>query len=144
MSLSVTIDTSRLRSKLEKMKTINTESLMAEIGFVVEGFIKDEITEQGLIKTGAYRASVFNWVEGNTAFIASGVKYANWLERGTDPYIIRPKSRKSLKFDAGGTTVFSKVVHHPGIPAFHPFSKGLKKSIPTVVERVKMRIRRAA
>lgn len=33
---------------------------------------------------------------------------------GTKPHTIRPRSRKMLRFESGGKTVFARVVHHPG------------------------------
>lgn len=46
------------------------------------------------------------------------VKYAIYIETGTDPYIIRPKSKKALFWPGASHPV--KVVHHPGIKA-QPF-----------------------
>lgn len=34
--------------------------------------------------------------------------------KGTRPHLIRPRRAKALRFDVGGTTVFAKLVHHPG------------------------------
>lgn len=46
--------------------------------------------------------------------IGSDVSYAPYVNDGTRPHIIRPRTRQALKFTVGGRTVFAKVVHHPG------------------------------
>src|SRR5437867_6431093 len=52
-----------------------------------------------------------------TMFYAS--EKAKWHHFGTRPYTIRPKHRKGfLRFTvAGKGIVYSRVVHHPGLPA---------------------------
>jgi hypothetical protein len=39
---------------------------------------------------------------------------------GTRPHIIRPRTKRVLKFTVGGRTVFAKMVRHPGTRA-RPF-----------------------
>ncbi|MEU5834468.1 hypothetical protein ABZ820_12460 [Streptomyces diacarni] len=41
----------------------------------------------------------------------------HYVLNGTRPHVIRPRRAKALRFDAGGRTVFAKVVHHPGTRA---------------------------
>lgn len=53
--------------------------------------------------------------------VGTNVVYAPFVEFGTRPHVIRPDTKKALKFTTkGGTTVFAKVVHHPGTRA-QPF-----------------------
>jgi hypothetical protein len=33
---------------------------------------------------------------------------------GTAPHVIRPRTKKMLRFPSGGAVVFARVVHHPG------------------------------
>ncbi|WP_329173335.1 hypothetical protein [Streptomyces sp. NBC_01477] len=33
---------------------------------------------------------------------------------GTRPHVIRPRRARALRFQSGGSTVFAKVVYHPG------------------------------
>lgn len=39
---------------------------------------------------------------------------ASFVLHGTRPHEIRPRNRKMLKFEVSGTTVFARLVHHPG------------------------------
>ena len=62
----------------------------------------------------------------NMLKMGSNLKYAVYHQFGTQPYIIRPRNAKVLRFTVAGTgrsrkrIVFAKVVHHPGLPA-RPF-----------------------
>jgi hypothetical protein len=40
--------------------------------------------------------------------------YLGYVLYGTDPHIIRPRTKKALRFTVHGRVVFAKVVHHPG------------------------------
>jgi hypothetical protein len=42
-----------------------------------------------------------------------------FFEEGTVPHIIRPRKCKRLRFFIEGQEIFSKLVHHPGTPAYH-------------------------
>ena len=53
---------------------------------------------------------------------ASDPWYVNVLEYGAKPHSIQPKGKsgaKMLRFNAGGATIFTRVVLHPGFPAMH-------------------------
>lgn len=48
--------------------------------------------------------------------MGSSLKQAAWLQEGTQPYTIRPKRKKALRFKiAPNQWQFAKVVHHPGL-----------------------------
>jgi phage gpG-like protein len=51
-----------------------------------------------------------------TVTVGSNVKYAQFHERGSGPYVIRPKSGKFLRFPTAGGMRFAREVNHPGIP----------------------------
>lgn len=77
------------------------------------------------VDTGRLRASIR--VERRSTFglrqrwtVGSDVEYAPMVNDGTKPHIIRPRTKKALKFRVGGKTVYAKVVHHPGTRA-RPF-----------------------
>lgn len=77
------------------------------------------------VDTGRLRASIR--VERRSTFglrqrwtVGSDVEYAPMVNDGTKPHIIRPRTKKALKFKMGGKTVYAKVVHHPGTRA-RPF-----------------------
>lgn len=60
--------------------------------------------------------------------IGSDVFYAPYVNDGTRPHIIRPRTKQALRFRVGGRTVFAKVVHHPGTRA-RPFLDDALKQV---------------
>lgn len=52
--------------------------------------------------------------------VGSDLEYAGFVNDGTRPHIIRPRSAQVLRFRVGGRFVYAKVVHHPGTRA-RPF-----------------------
>lgn len=100
---------------------------------------------------GSVRASDARVVDGNdiVSSIGSNVSYAGIHEFGgtTRPHVIRPKTAKALRWQAGGVVFFASVVHHPGskIPARAPFRTGIQERAPqyaaafskTIVDEVK-------
>ncbi len=52
-----------------------------------------------------------------------------YVIRGTAPHIIRPVRRSALKFTVRGTTVFARVVHHPGTRPNDFLSKALREGL---------------
>lgn len=64
------------------------------------------------------------------------IKYAIYIETGTDPYIIRPKNAKALFWDGAAHPV--KVVHHPGIkaqPFLRPAADKFYPTLPAAIRR---------
>lgn len=49
--------------------------------------------------------------------------YVTYLEEGTSPHDIFPVTRKMLKFEVNGKTVFARSVHHPGSTKHKDFIK---------------------
>jgi len=49
-----------------------------------------------------------------------------YVIKGTRPHIIRPRYRQVLKFTMRGSTVFAKVVHHPGTKPNDFLTKALR------------------
>lgn len=74
-------------------------------------------------RTGALRASIYSEIlYGPTgdlmARVGSDLDYAEAVDRGTPPHIIRPKSSTVLRWtNKSGEVVFARVVHHPGSEA---------------------------
>lgn len=48
------------------------------------------------------------------ATVRFDVDYAQAVNDGSAPHIIRPRRAKALRFVVGGRVVYAKVVHHPG------------------------------
>jgi phage gpG-like protein len=68
----------------------------------------------------------------NFVEIASGAKQARWHQEGTQPYTIRPKTKKALAWSGGpGPRV---IVRHPGLPA-RPFI-GLSRDDEAAIDRL--------
>lgn len=52
--------------------------------------------------------------------VGSDLEYAAFVNDGTRPHTIRPRTKQVLRFQVGGRVVFAKVVNHPGARA-NPF-----------------------
>lgn len=63
--------------------------------------------------TGNLRNSIKYKVKGKVLEIRMP-HYAVYVEYGTPPHIIRPKTAKALAWKGGNGMSFAKVVHHPG------------------------------
>jgi hypothetical protein len=59
------------------------------------------------------------------------VPQALFLEEGTKPHVIRPRTAKVLFWPAGrGGPAFATKVNHPGTKAYHWLGDGITRSIP--------------
>lgn len=65
-------------------------------------------------------------VVGRHVRIESSHPATMYVIKGTRPHIIRPRYRKALKFTVSGSTVFARVVHHPGTKANDFLTKALR------------------
>ena len=77
------------------------------------------------VDTGRLRASIRGranrtWTLRPQFTIESNVEYAAFVNDGTRPHIIRPRTARVLRFEVGGRVVYARVVHHPGTRA-RPF-----------------------
>ena len=77
------------------------------------------------VDTGRLRASIQGQLKRNILLrprfeVGSNVEYAPYVNDGTRPHIIRPRTARALRFVVGGQVVFARVVHHPGTRA-QPF-----------------------
>ncbi|MGY0692621.1 HK97 gp10 family phage protein [Virgibacillus sp. FSP13] len=70
-------------------------------------------------RTGHARQSIHGGVEESgdevTIYLSHGVQYGRYLEEGTSPHIIRPKTKQALYWYGANHPV--KEVHHPGTRA---------------------------
>lgn len=74
--------------------------------------------------TGGLRKSFIDKVSKQGQWVAVGTqdKKAQWHHFGTKPYIIKPRTKKMLRFpvtavDGGKGFAFARQVNHPGLPA---------------------------
>lgn len=54
--------------------------------------------------------------------------YARFVEDGTRPHVIRPRTAKALRFTVGGQVVFARYVNHPGTRA-RPFMRNAAATV---------------
>lgn len=64
----------------------------------------------------------------------SGEPVAAWVEFGTAPHIITPKTKKVLRWFDGDTAIFAKKVRHPGTKPNPYFRRGITRAIARVRE----------
>jgi len=76
--------------------------------------IAELMRERAPVRTGRLRQSIIVRLETGEVSVGPTVPYAPYVEYGTKPHIIRPVRAKALAFEVQGTTVFAKLVHHPG------------------------------
>lgn len=94
----------------------------------VESAAKQIATADGLVDTGRYRSSI-SWrlgVDGRGLFaeIGSAVPYARFLEEGTRPHVIVPRSKQALFWRGAQHPV--KRVNHPGTRAYRVLTRALR------------------
>lgn len=77
-------------------------------------------------RTGALRGGIRRIVRGNFhQSVGAGMSgpstgYAQWVEDGTRPHIIRARNAKYLRFVQDGVVRYAKQVQHPGTPGRRP------------------------
>lgn len=88
------------------------------------------------VDTGDLRRSLGVRVEGDRVLVGPTAPYAPYVEFGTAPHEIRPKTKQALKFRVNGKWVYARVVHHPGTkaqpfvrPAFGAWADSLGQAI---------------
>lgn len=101
--------------------------MLASKAVQVESAAKRIATAEGLVDTGRYRSSI-SWRlgedgQGLYAEIGSAVPYARYLEEGTRPHVIRPRSAKALWWKGAEHPV--ALVHHPGTRAYRVLQRAL-------------------
>ena len=98
--------------------------------------VADRVIEQARrlspVDTGRYRAAwskrEVTTVRGVGWQVFNPVPYAEYIENGTRPHVIRPKRQDgTLRFRIGGKVVYAKIVHHPGTKAQHVLAKATRQ-----------------
>jgi len=151
---AIKVDITGAKRKINRIiRVLNKDDLLRAIGFRQLKWINDNFkAEGGLIKKAGWKALTSNTiagrrggssailqdtgrlrqsfddfgvnVSGGAVTVGTRSKIAEYHEKGTDPYIIRPKRAKMLRFVTAGGIVFAKEVHHPGLPK--------RKMLPTI------------
>lgn len=68
--------------------------------------------------------------------ISINARYWEWLQFGTPPYVIKPRTKKVLRFEVNGKVVFAKFVNHPGIKPNPFIDRAIDKTSPKVPDLV--------
>ena len=87
---------------------------MEKIKFVAALYLQNELRESCPVDKGLLKLSI-NVIPTKEGFLIKMKDYGEYIEFGTNPYIIRAINKKVLRFTIGGKEIFTREVHHPGI-----------------------------
>jgi HK97 gp10 family phage protein len=83
--------------------------------------IERDAKENVAVDTGRLRSSITHQKVNDYLWKAgTNVRYAPYIEFGTSPHMITPRSKQALAFVSGGQKIVVKKVKHPGTKA-QPF-----------------------
>lgn len=115
---------------------------MGRLGLRIESTAKKIATEEKLVRSGRYRASISGRVVkeggGLVLKVGSAVPYAKLLERGTDPHLILPRNARALWWDMPNDRGWMvqpdtgrpvRFVHHPGNRAYNVIQRAVLREI---------------
>lgn len=94
---------------------------IGELGPFMRDLALDAIGEQkrrAPVKTGNLRRSIhLGRVTARSAETIAGANYAAFVEFGTKPHEIRPRTKRVLRWKSGGSYRYARRVQHPGTRA---------------------------
>ena len=137
--------TEKLKKALEDLLAKadrNTPIILAQAGQIGVGFCKIECP----VDLGHLRASIGNPTEEgifdvtrNAVAFGTAVDYAFPVEFGSRPHIIKPKTKKALRWKDKSTNeyIFAKKVKHPGTKGRHFMLKGIQNAVPGIIKVLK-------
>ena len=105
----------------------------------IESQAKTNLTNNGSVVTGHLRRSISHKVSMTEGIVSANTKYAEGVEKGTKPHIIRAKNKKALYWQGANHPV--KVVNHPGSRAKPYLIPALKSEQPKFIQNLKEAIR---
>ncbi len=116
---SITFDVGNAPSVLAALRDPRNAQLVANA--MAESYTDDTLDyiQAGRSFTGrtGQLAQSIGWrPAGNgTAEVYANAAYARFVEKGTQPHVIRPRNRQALRFPvSGGGFGFARVINHPG------------------------------
>jgi len=106
--------------------------------------LQNELKKAAPVDTGRLRNSIKVTISGKDQLDIFMVEYWKYIEFGTNPHVIRPKSKEALRFESGkkqrlgtpGATpknTFAKKVMHPGTRPFPFIRTTLFTKLPDIV-----------
>lgn len=105
--------------------------------------IVDAIKEEAPVRKGPGGGRLRDSITSRRSFGLSGVgvefgskvPYAGYVEEGTPPHIIRPRSARALRFTGrSGATVYAAYVNHPGTKP-NPFARRAVERVSPEIQR---------
>lgn len=94
--------------------------------------IAERMRVEAPVASGKLRDSIAIVSTPGKRVIGPDVPYADFVELGTQPHVIRAKPGGTLAFSVGGNTVYAAVVNHPGTKP-NPF---VKRSLDAVLSEL--------
>lgn len=110
----------------------NAEPLVKAALFNSGNLVQRNVRERAPHRTGTLQRSILNEVRYPVATVTVNEKYGQFIEEGTKPYDITPKTKKAL-FWNGALNPYKRV-HHPGIKARPFFQPGVDASHQGIME----------
>ncbi len=101
----------------------------------IERQAKTNLTNNGSVVTGHLRRSISHKVSANEGIVSANTKYAEGVEKGTKPHIIRAKNKKALYWQGAKHPV--RVVNHPGSKAKPYLIPALEAERPKFIQNLK-------
>ena len=144
----ININANDIKTISIKIKELNDKSIkniqrcVVKSTYTIERDAKNNLAKNGSVKTGHLRRSLSSNIKmggsKTTGEVSTNVFYAIFVEKGTNPHLIRPKRKKALYWKGVPHPV--KLVRHPGgkkkpylIPAFDNevpnFIKEIEKAV---------------
>jgi hypothetical protein len=76
--------------------------------------------------------------------VGSPSKIALYANAGTRPHLIRARNARALRFEASGSTRFSRSVRHPGTRPLRFFERGAQQARPQIASFVRVGLAQVA
>lgn len=102
--------------------------------FNIANALRTELVLVCPVDTGILRNSI-NVSPTEKGLMITMVEYGKYVEFGSNPRVIRPRSKKALKFKADGDFVIVKKIMHPGTRPTYFVRNTIKDKLPGIVER---------
>lgn len=123
MAGRIRLDPTRVRAEMSRLAARDVARVARQV--------EERAKQLAPVDTGRLRGSItvrpFVGLRGPSVRVSADVSYATFVENGTRPHVIRPRTKRALKFKVGGRTVYARVVHHPGTRAVHFMSRAVRE-----------------
>ena len=119
---------------------LDIQKVIKKAGFNIERNAKQNIANNGSVKTGHLRRGITTDVGNMEVTVhTSNIKYARIVEEGSRPHTIRPRGKKALYWKGARHPV--RKVNHPGsrakpylIPAFEKEKEVIMKDLEKIIK----------